>query len=312
MGIDVSKDTLETACSNQPNKTITTANSTEEIGKLVKVLSQLKPKCIVVESTGGLERPLVDAFLQAGLPVALVNPGNVRYLAKALGIHAKTDPIDAHVLARFAELAGPRLMEKRSENQRELDELVDCRLQLLKTRTEQTNRRSTTFNKIALKSIDAVIKTLDLQIAVLDKQIDDHIDSDDQFKQLFANLTEAPGVGPILGATLLAKLPELGKLDSRKISRLVGVAPINDDSGTHTGKRTIQGGRASVRNVLYMAALSAIRFNPIIKAFAQRLRKEGKPAKVVIVACMRKLLTLLNVIARENIPWQQLNLVKNA
>ncbi len=311
VGIDVSKDTLETARSDRPNTTTCTPNTLKEIPNLVSQMVQLKPKCIVVESTGGLERPLVDALLDAGLPVALVNPSKVRFLAKGLGIEPKTDPIDAHLLARFAELAAPRLLEKYSRIQRELDGLIDCRRQLIKTRVEQTNRLSTTTQKAAVKALQNVIKALDKQIAELDRQIDEHIDSNDQWKQLYDKLTDVPGVGRVLGVTLLAKLPELGSLDSRRISRLAGVAPINNDSGIHKGKRSIKGGRACVRNTLYMAALAAMRSNPIIKPFAQRLQKAGKPAKVVIVACMRKLLTLLNVMARENITWHQLDLVKN-
>jgi transposase len=244
--------------------------------------------------------------------VARVNPGCVRHFARGLGILAKTDKIDARVLARFAQLASPRLAVKRSANQCELEALVTCRRQLTQVRTEQTNRRGITSSKPALKAIDAVLKTIEKQIEQLDRQIRKLIDSDDDFNSIDKLLQTVPGVGAVLSSTLLAELHELGSTDRRCISALVGVAPFNHDSGSMKGKRSIRGGRASVRSVLYMATIAAMRFNPVIKVFADRLKKAGKLNKVVIVACMRKLIGLLNAMLRDGLAWDQLSVVRNA
>lgn len=311
VGIDVAKEFLDIARSDRPQPWRVT-NDPAGIVTLVAQLGECLPACIVVESTGGLERPLLQALLEAGLPVALVNPGNVRHLAKGLGFLAKTDAIDARILARFAQLAAPRLLEKRSATQAELDALVTCRRQLIKTRTEQTNRLGTTASKSARKALTAVLTILEKQIAELDKQIREHIDSNDQWKHIDELIKSAPGAGPVLAATLVANLPELGKIDNRELTALVGVAPFNHDSGRLKGKRTIQGGRADVRTVLYMATVAAMRCNPLIKAFGQRLLAAGKLWKVAVVACMRKFLILINAMVRENLTWNELNLVKNA
>lgn len=310
VGIDVAKDKLDLARSDSKD-ILTVANDANGIAAILRSFKDQRPQCIVVEATGGLERPLVDALLDASLPVALVNPGHVRHLAKGLGITAKTDAIDARVLAIFAEKAEPRLTQKRQEKQVELDALVTCRRQLLHTRTEQTNRRLTTSSKAAGKSIDAVIRTLDAQIKSLDEQIARLIDGDDGMRRLDEQLRSVPGVGPTLSATLLAGLDELGNIDRRKIGALVGVAPFNHDSGRFKGQRAIRGGRADVRSVLYMASISAMRCNPLIKVFADRLKAAGKRTKVIIVACMRKLLCIINAMIREDLTWNELNLVKN-
>jgi transposase len=311
VGIDVSKEFLDIARSDQPNPW-RCANDKAGIRKLVTALSSPTPRCIVIESTGGLERPLIDALLDAELPVALVNPSNVRHLAKGLGFLAKTDAIDARVLARFAELAAPRLLEKRSATRTEFEALVACRRELVNSRIEHLNRLGTTSNKLAQKALRAVLATLDKQIAKLEKQIRNHIDSDDQWKHLDDILQSAPGAGEATAATLLAELPELGKASNREITALAGLAPMNRDSGRFQGKRSIQGGRANLRTALFMPTVAAMRCNPLIKAFADRLTKAGKPWKVVVTACMRKFLILLNVMVRENLKWNQLNLVKNA
>jgi transposase len=311
VGIDVAKDKLDLARSDS-GELLTFTNDARGIGRIVQLLKVAGPTCIVVESTGGLERPLLDALLDADLPVALVNPGRVRHFAIGIGILAKTDPIDASVLMKFAQLAAPRLAEKRSANQAELDALITCRRQLIKSHTEQGNCRQTTRSKSALKSIDSVLKTLDRQIKLLDKKIRELIDSDDDFKHLDRLLRSVPGVGKVLSSTLVAELAELGSTDRREISALVGVAPFNHDSGKFRGKRAIRGGRAQVRNVLYMAALAAMKFNPVVHKFAERLRRTGKTAKVIIVACMRKLLSLLNAMVRDNLMWPELQVVKNA
>lgn len=309
VGIDVAKDKLDLARSDSAELLVVT-NDQRGIRRIVESFKTTRPDRIVIESTGGLERPLLDALLDAELPVALVNPGRVRYFAIGIGILAKTDPIDASVLMQFARLAEPRLAQKRSANQTELDALITCRRQLIQTRTAQGNCRLATRSNSALKSIDSVLKTLDKQIDLLDQKIRKLIDSDEDFKHLDKLLRSVPGVGPGLSATLVAELRELGETDRREIGALVGVAPFNHDSGTFKGKRSIRGGRTAVRSILYMATLAGIRFNPVLRPFAQRLRKAGKAAKVVIVACMRKLLTLLNAMIRDNLTWPELRVVK--
>jgi transposase len=309
VGIDVSKDQLDMA-DNQSDQVIRLDNNPDGIGQITAQLATRKPAVVVVESTGGLERSLVDALLEAEIPVALVHPGRVRYFARGLGVMAKTDRIDAKVLVQFARLACPRLKEKVSQNQLELRDLVVCRRQLIFTRTQQSNRLGTTVNKLARRSIEAVLKTLATEIQRLEKMIRDLIDADDDFKHLDKLLQSVPGVGDGLSSTLAADLPELGTLDSRRLAALVGVAPFNHESGKFRGKRAIRGGRVSLRCTLYMATHSAMRCNPVIKAFALRLKASAKPPKVVIVACMRKLLTLINAMIAKGLSWEELNVVK--
>jgi transposase len=314
VGIDVAKDKLDLAVDGQ-HRITSFANDAAGIAELVQQLTKAAPKAapavIVIEATGGLERPLLQALLEAELPVALVNPGRVRHFAIGIGILSKTDPIDARVLARFARLAAPRLAEKASKNQIELQALVVCRRQLNVTRAQQTNRLGATAAARARRPIPAVITVLDKQIEKLDRQVRDLIDSDDDFKHLDRLLQSVPGVGPTLSATLTAEMPELGQADGNKIAALAGVAPFNHDSGRFAGKRSIRGGRTSVRCVLYMATIAAIRSNPLIKTFSDRLKNAGKAAKVRIVACMRKLLTLLNAMVRDGLRWDQLDVVKH-
>jgi transposase len=309
VGIDVAKDQLDLARSDSEQVPIF-GNDPQGIAAIVQILTSARPAMIVIESTGGLERPLLEALLEAGLPVALVHPGRVRYFAKGLGILSKTDRIDARVLVRFGQLATPRLTEKRSKNQMELQALVVCRRQLSVTRAQHSNRLASTSSKPAQRSIQAVIATLNKQIASLDKQIRKLVEADDDFKHLDDLLQSAPGVGPIFSATLAAELRELGDTNRKQVGALTGVAPFNCDSGKRAGKRSIRGGRTAVRCVLYMATIAAMRFNPVIKAFAQRLRATGKISKVVIVACMRKFLTLLNAMVRDDLSWDQLDVVK--
>jgi transposase len=314
VGIDVAKATLDVARSDALHDAKLVQrfdNDDAGIARIVKQMADARPAMIVIESTGGLERPLLTALLEAGLPAALVHPGRVRDLARALGILAKTDRIDARVLVLFGQKAEPRLSERADRNRTELSALVNCRRQLSTTLVQQANRRGATASISARRSIDAIMAALEKQIAKLDRQIRQLIDADDDFRDLDRILRSVPGVGPTLAATLVAELPELGRADRQPISAIVGVAPFADDSGTTIGQRRIRGGRAHVRNVLYMATLAALRFNPIIKAFAQRLKAKGKRNKVVIVAAMRKLLSLLNVMARDRLAWHELNVVKN-
>jgi transposase len=310
VGIDVAGNKLDLARSDS-NQILTVANDDAGIAAIVELLRPLRPAVIVIEATGGLERPLVQGLLEAQLPAAVVNPGNVRHLALGLGVIAKNDRIDAQVLVEFGRHAKLRLAEKRSKNQAELDALVSCRRQLAGARAQQANRRGATASHAARRSIDSVLKEFGKQIDSLDRQIRKLIESDDDFRDQDRVLRSAPGVGPVVSSTLIGELGELGRIDRQRISALVGVAPYDNDSGPRKGKRFIRGGRAQVRCVLYMAAITAIRCNPVIKAFAKRLQAAGKLPKVVITACMRKLVTFLNAMLRENKTWDQLNVAKN-
>ena len=308
VGVDVAKDKLDLARSDA-EAVLTVANDAAGIAHVVRLLRAAGPalSVIVVEATGGLERPLLDA----GLPAALVNPGHVRHFAKGIGKLAKTDAIDARMLAEFARLAAPRLAQKRSANRAELEALVTCRRQLLHVRTEQANRRGATASKAAVRSIDRVLKALDKEVDALDAQVKKLVESDEDLDSIDRLLRSVPGVGPVLSSTLLAELMELGTIGRRQVGALVGVAPFNCDSGRSKGKRAIRGGRASVRSVLYMATIAAMRVNPVIRRFAERLAGAAKLKKVAIVACMRKLLSILNAMIRERITWDQLKLVKS-
>jgi transposase len=310
VGIDISQDNLDVACA-EAGPVERHANNAAAIAALVEHFQAHPPALVVLEATGGFERPLLDALLDADIPVALVNPATVRHFAKGIGILAKTDQVDARVLCRFARLASPRLSQKRSANQAELDALVTCRRQLTTVRTEQSNRLGATASKKARNSIQAVLDAINQQIDALDKQIAELIKSDDDLNDLNRRLQTVPGVGPVLSSTLAAELRELGQLDRRQAGALVGVAPFNHDSGHSRGKRSIRGGRLAVRGVMYMATVAAIRCNPLIKAFAQRLKAAGKAPKVVITACMRKLTTLLNAMVRDALDWNQLSVVEN-
>jgi transposase len=313
VGIDMAKEKFDLARSDAAagGPVQTFVNDPDGIARAVRELAAAaRPAMIVVEATGGLERPLVDALLEADLPVALVHPGRVRYFARGLGILAKTDRIDARVLVRFGQLAAPRLADRRSTNEAELRALVVCRRQLAVTRAQQSNRLAATASKPARKAIEKVVDTLDRQVESLDKQIRDLIDADDDFRHLDGLLQSVPGVGPTLSATLAAELAELGDTDRRQVGSLAGVAPFNRDSGNMAGRRAIRGGRTAVRCVLYMATVAAIRCNPVIRAFSDRLKDKGKASKVRIVACMRKLLTLLNAMVRDGLAWDQLDVVK--
>lgn len=310
VGIDVAKDKLDLATSDV-QRVQTFDNDPAGHRRIVDLLTSQKPACIVIESTGGYEWPLIQALIEADLPVAHVNPTCVRHLAIGLKILAKTDPIDARVLVRYAQLAEPVLLEKCTKNQAELAALVTCRRQLSQTLTQQGNRRAMTRSKVAIKAVDKVIKTLEQQIVDLDAAIRKLIDSDDHFKDLDRLLRTVPGIGPVASATLVSQMPELGKTDRRQAPALLGVVPYNHDSGKLKGQRSIFGGRAEPRCVTYMATLAAIRCNPVIQTFAQRLRAKGKKAKVVIVACMRKLAAILNAMLRDGIHWSQLKLAQN-
>jgi transposase len=309
-GIDVAKDKLDLHTSDS-SRVFTVSNDLAGFKEVVKHFRPRPPTLIVVEASGGYERALVDTLLDAGLPVARVSPKRVRDFARSMGVSAKTDHLDARVLTEFARRVEPAVTEKRSENQAELTALVVRRRQLLAVRTEETNRRGTTSSRAARGSIDAVLDVLNKQLDDLERRIADLIDSDDDLSNTSGLLRTVPGVGRVTGATLAAELPELGKTDRRAICALAGVAPFNDDSGRRQGPRSIKGGRTALRSTLYMSALTARRSNPVLRPFADRLRAGGKKPKQIIVAVMRKLLILLNTMIRENLTWDQLDVVKN-
>lgn len=303
LGIDVSKETLDVACLEGSPRAFALANSPEGFRQLLAQLPPADQARVVIEATGGYERPLAAALLAGGYRVAVVNPRQVRDFAKALGILAKTDRIDAALLARFGQQVQPRSLAENPALQAELAELVARRRQLIDLRTMESNRLETTTARLAKKSIRTVLAMLEKQIAQLDAEIARLIDSDDDWRAKAQLLASTPGIGPVTSATLLAELPELGKLNRQQIASLAGVAPFNDDSGKRRGKRVVIGGRASVRCVLYMATLAAKRCNPKLRAFAQRLQAAGKQPKVIITACMRKLLVILNTMLKENASW---------
>jgi transposase len=258
---------------------------------------------IVLEATGGYERKLVANLLDAGYHVAVVNPRRVRDFARCLGLIAKTDRLDARVLALFAKQAEPAPAQKIPEKQAEIQQLVARRRQLIDLRTMESNRLETTHVKTARQSIQAILKILERQINGIEAAIEKLVESDDDWRQKTQLVKSVPGLGGVTATTLVADVPELGKLNRQQISALVGLAPFNRDSGTHRGKRSISGGRKSVRCVLYMAALAARRCNPVIKAFADRLAQHGKPFKVVLTACMRKLLVIVNALVKSGQAW---------
>ena len=302
VGIDVSKKWLDVAVI--PNgETWRTENTEESIRVLKERLQELKAERIVVESTGGFEVGLVTCLYKNGLPVSRVNPARVREFARSIGQLAKTDKLDAKVLARFAEAVQPPLTRLPNEAEQALSALVARRKQLLEMLTAEQNRLETAPTGIRL-SLQEHIQWLKDQCKKLDREIDKFIQTHPDFKHKDEILQSTPGVGKVTASTLVANLPELGACDGKQIAALVGTAPFNRDSGFKKGKRAIQGGRAEVRQVLYMAALSATRYNCVIKVFYQRLLAAGKKKKVALVACMRKLLTILNAMIAQHAYWK--------
>lgn len=302
VGIDVAKATLAVHCLPQ-GLAVTVPNTTAGFKHLRAKLAPLEPCLVVVEATGGYEARLTADLMDHGVVVARVNPRQARDYAKGIGYRAKTDALDAYVLARFAQEVKPRPLPPTSEKQRELDELVHRRRQLLDLHTVEANRLEAANTKGARQSIQKVLKVLDRQLDQINAAIAALIASDDDWRRKQELLQGVPGVGPTTSATLLGELPELGTVNRQRISALVGVAPYPEDSGTYQGPRKICGGRASVRSVLYMAALAAKRHNPVLRRFAERLKATGKNAKVVITACLRKLLVILNHLIKTNTPW---------
>ena len=265
-------------------------------------LAELAPTLVVLEATGGLETFLVGELAGAQLPVVVVNPRQVRDFAKAVGKLAKTDALDAQVLAHFGEATKPDLRPLPDDSTRELQALLARRSQVVEMVTAEKNRCRTATQRLQ-PQIQEHIRYMEKQLKELEQGLSELLSSSPVWRTKEKLLGSVPGVGPVLTVTLLAGLPELGRLDRREIASLVGVAPFNRDSGTLRGKRTVWGGRSSVRATLYMATLVATRYNPVIRAFYQRLLEAGKPKKVALTACMRKLLTILNAMLKHNLSW---------
>ena len=301
-GVDVAKDRLDVVL-RPSGEYLRAANDERGIRGLALRLSGEGIALAVVEATGGLERPLVASLVAAGLPVAVVNPRQVRDFAKAVGRLAKTDRIDAAVLARFAEAVRPEPRPLSEERTAELSALVGRRRQLLAMVTAEGNRL-TRAPKALRRGLKAHLKWLRKEVERTEAEVDRIVGEDVVLREKDELLRSVPGVGPTLSTTLLAELPELEYLDRKRLAALVGVAPMNRDSGTLRGLRTVWGGRAAVRTTLYMAALVATRFNPAIRAFYERLCARGKPKKVALTACMRKLLTILAAVLRNRTPWR--------
>lgn len=302
VGIDVSKDFLDVHVLD-PQQSLRTANNSKGWTQLLKKLPEPGACLVIMEASGGFERRVAAELLNSGHAVAIVNPRSVRDFAKALGILAKTDKIDARVIALFGQATRPRILAETHEKQAELDELVSRRRQLVVQRVAESNRRSTVLSKTVRQSLQRSLDALAKDIKRLDKAILELIADDDDWQARAELLKSVPGVGDQTAAALIAELPELGQLNRQEIAALVGVAPMNHDSGRHQGTRRIQRGRATLRSALYMATLVAVRHNPVLKEFHQRLRALGKQAKVALTACMRKLLVILNTMVKNNTHW---------
>lgn len=302
VGIDVAKAKLD-VCLLPSGQRLSVANDEQGIAQVIVLLQQHPVALVLLEATGRYERRAASELLEAGFNVAVVNPRQARDFARALGKLAKTDTIDAATLAAFAQLGHAHRCEKQPEKRTLLDDLVTRRRQVTQMIAMEKTRQQIPQDKRTRGMIAQVIRLLEQQREDLDRRIAELIESDDDWKNKRDLLISVPGIGQTTASQLVADLPELGKLNRQQIAALVGVAPVNRDSGLMRGKRSIFGGRATVRCVLYMAAFSAMRFNPVIRRFAERLSKAGKPFKVVVVAAMRKLLTILNSMLKENQPW---------
>jgi transposase len=302
VGIDVAKADFIVAC--RPTDVVWTAtNDVPGIAATLDRVRAMAPALIVLEATGGYETPLVAALASAGLPIVVANPRQVRDFAKATGQLAKTDRLDAHILALFAERVQPTPRPLPDTDLQHLDALITRRRQLLDMLTAERNRLEHATTKIR-RNITQHIRWLERRVADVDRDLDDTIQSSPVWRAKENLLRTVPGIGPVVSRTLLADLPELGRLNRKQIAALVGLAPLARDSGTLKGKRLVWGGRAPVRAVLYMGALVGTQRNPLIRTFYLRLLAAGKPKKLALTACMRKLLTILNAMVRTNTPWR--------
>ena len=303
VGIDVAKKHLDVHVT-PGGQAFTTTRDGPGLDDLVKHLHALAPELIVLEATGGYEAVVTATLGGAGLPVLVVNPRQIRDFARACGQLAKTDALDAAIIARFAERVRPALRPLPDEATRQLGELTARRRQIVDMITAESHRRQQASHKRVQKRLDAHTAWLQKELSSIDTDIDSAVHESTLWRQHEALLTSVPGVGKTVARTLLADLPELGQMDRRSLAALAGIAPVNHDSGMHRGARRIRGGRTTVRGALYMAAWVGTRFNPVLKAFYQRLLTAGKPRKVALVACMHKLLTILNAIIRTNKNWK--------
>jgi transposase len=301
VGVDVSKAHLDVGVRGSDDVS-TFPNSEHGVSELVQRLAELSPALVVMEATGGFEVPAAASLAASGIAVVIANPRQVRDFAKATGQLAKTDQIDAHILALFAERVRPPVRPLPDEAARELDAIIGRRRQIIDMITAEKNRLGFALAPVQ-KGIQKHIRWLERQLSDVDSDLDNLIRKSPVWKAKSDLLREVPGVGPNLARTLIAELPELGQLTHKEIAALVGVAPFPRDSGLIRGKRMVWGGRASVRTALFMSTWSASRWNPVIRVFYQRLRANGKPPKVALVACMRKLLTILNAMLRDGREW---------
>lgn len=301
MGIDVSKAALDVAVLPS-GEVLQFANDANGIDDLTKTLKSAAVDLVVMEATGGYETAVATALVGAGLRVAVVNPRQIRDFAKASGRLAKNDRIDAQVIAAFGQAIEPEIVRLPDEEARKLEELLVRRRQLVAMRVQEMNRLGLMQGAMR-KRIKSHIDWLEKEIAKLDVDITAGLRSSPAWRAKDELLRSFKGVGPVTSSTLVVELPELGQLDRRAIAALVGLAPFNRDSGVMRGRRSIYGGRSHLRTLLYMAATTAIRSNPVIRAFYERLKARGKPHKVAMVACMRKMLTILNAMVRQSTPW---------
>jgi transposase len=302
IGVDVSKATLDVAVF-ETGLAFTVANDLPAIVMLIERLQAFAPERIVLEASGGCEQTLLLAAYEAGLPVVMIEPAKARQFARSIGLLAKTDRLDAMLLARFAATIQPALRPLSDAATRELAQWLQRRRQLVDMLAAEKNRLHHADGAVA-RDIKQSIGWLEKRLAQLDRALRQRIDQSLVWREKHALLTSVPGVGDVLAFTLLAELPELGALSGKAVTALCGVAPFNRDSGKWRGQRHIIGGRKAVRTALYMATVSALRCNPIIKTFYDRLRANGKPAKVALTACMHKLLLRLNAMMRTHTPWQ--------
>ena len=310
VGIDVAKDELVVHIL-PTNQQLTVPNSAEGIKELVKLFKKNNPKQIILEATGGLERELLTSLAAKGFAVTLVNPRQARDFAKGLGELAKTDAVDARILARFAQLQCLPVRPLPSLETQEMNDLVTRRQQLVTMKTQETNRLHTARQKSIKKSIEKIIKAFDEQIAAIDSRIAKMIEANPDWNEKDKILQSVPGMGPKTSQVLISALPELGTLNRQEIAALVGVAPFCHDTGKKSGARRIKGGRANVRSALYMATLSAIRYNQTFKEFHERLIANGKKFKVAMVAAMRKMITVLNVMVKTKTSWKETTIAES-
>jgi len=304
VGIDVGKDSLVVYIL-PTNQLLTVPNDAKGFKELIALFKENAPKQIVLEATGGLERELIVTLATKELPVVIINPRQARDLAKGLGALAKTDAVDAKILARMAQLQCLPTRPLQPLEIQEMNDLVARRQQLIQMRTQEKNRLQQTNQKAIQKSIEKIITVFDKQIDALDESIKEMIDKNPDWNAKDKILQSVPGVGPKTSQMLISSLPELGNLNRREIAAIVGVAPFCKDSGKKSGTRSIKGGRADVRSVLYMATLSAVQWNPTFKEFFDRLVGNGKKFKVALVAAMRKMITVLNVMLKTNTLWKE-------